>query len=134
MTIPELENLNYLHDATVLSIRYTMAEDGSRDIVIETICHYDSGFEFWNGKQVNVLLKNVILLEQFLYGFTSGREEIGSWDFAIPASLESEAQRLQKLGVNCSGIRFAVSFHTGSYMRGICRQIDVLIDPVALPT
>jgi len=123
-----LETLGYLHDATVIGIRFTMANDGKRRVAIECICHEDAGFDLWNGKRLEVLLDDVRLLEQMLYGFTSSREEVSGWVFSLPDAMEQEMERLQKLGIDCSGIKFELDFQSGSFLRGVCRQIDVHVE------
>ena len=99
--ISDLGTLNYLHDATVTDIRFTMTKDGNRRLVIKCICHDDAKYELWNGQPLDVVLDNVVLLEQKLYSFTDSREQISGWEFSLPAALEQEAEQLSRKRNNC---------------------------------
>ena len=99
--ISDLGTLNYLHDATVTDIRFTMAKDGNRRLAIKCICHDDAEYELWNDKPLDVVLDNVVLLEQKLYSFTDSREQISGWEFSLPAALEQEAEQLSRKRNNC---------------------------------
>jgi hypothetical protein len=128
MKIADLDMLGYLHDATVSSIKYEMGQGGARNVEIFCLCHRDSGYEEWNDKTIKVTLKETIILSHFLCGYTVGREEIDRWEWSLSPTMEDKIRKLEEIRLNCAGIRFAVFFHTGSHIEGICREIDLVIN------
>jgi hypothetical protein len=127
MKIEDFELMSYLHDAIVHGIAYEMAGDGKRTVKIRCRCHADAEYEPWNGKTLVITLQNAILVSHFLCGFTTGCEEISSWETSLSREMTEEVKRLQTLGINCSGIIFGIAFQTGSLLEGICREVDVEI-------
>ncbi|MBI5723638.1 MAG: hypothetical protein HZA50_06750 [Planctomycetes bacterium] len=125
MPITDLHILNYLHDARVLHVTYCTEQSDDRSMVLSVICHPDSGYPVWDGKHLSIRLEAVFMLSFFVFGAVIGEETIDSWHPVISESMESEIQRHQKLGYDCSGTRFTLSFHSGSFIEGLCRQIIV---------
>jgi len=125
MAVTDLSLLGYLHDSTVLEIKYDFSQRARRVVSFRIICHEESGYEAWSGKKINIALKDVIILNQTTYGAVIGREEINSWKSTVTLAVEQEVLRLEKAGINCSGIRFLVTFHSGSHLEGICREINL---------
>ncbi len=130
MEISDFRILAYLHDATLVGIKYDASKKTHRSLILEVICHVDAGYKDWAGKYLCIRLIDVLLLNHFVFGCVSGEEKIDSWQTTLSTGMDAEARRIEKSGINCSGHRFTLTFHTGSCLEGIFRRI--IIEPAAM--
>jgi hypothetical protein len=128
MEIFDFTILAYLHDATLLGIKYDASIKDRRRVVLNAVCHTDAGYKDWAGKHIQIRLDEVLLLNHFVFGCVTSDEKIDSWQASLSGRMEDEIRRMEESGLNFSGHRFIVTFHTGSYLEGICRSI--IIEPL----
>jgi hypothetical protein len=117
--------LEYLHDATVLTVLYDAEDRKGRALTLHVKCDPDAGYAEWDGKRLSVRLESIVLLSFFVFGAVARKEQINSWGTKVSALMESEIVRLQASGYNCEGQRFIVAFHSGSILEGLCQRIHV---------
>jgi hypothetical protein len=123
MVITNPNILEYLHDAIVLEVTYDLKDKESRSMMLSVNCEPDAGYPAWNGKQLSIRLESVVLLTFSAFGAVAGKERVNSWTATVSEAIDAELQRLQGLGVDCSGVRFAVAFQSGSVLEGLCQRI-----------
>ena len=122
--------LEYLHDAVALGINYRADNEDCRKIVFTIVCNPEAGYPEWDGKRLSVQLDDVVVANHYVFGAVTGEEQINAWNTKLSASMEAEVQRIEAAGISCAGVRFSVTFHTGSHIEGICRRLLVEQDPV----
>ena len=125
MRIADLSMLDYLHDARVFHITYDLEREDDRSLILSVVCHPDSGYDAWNGKHLTVRLQGMVLLSLLAFGAVTGKERINLWSWGVSDSMESELNRLQEFGIDCTGTRFTLAFQSGSVLEGLCRSIIV---------
>jgi len=123
MVITDPNTLEYLHDAVVLEITYDLRNKDSRSITLHVNCAPDAGYPAWNGKQLIIRLESVVLLSFSAFGAVTGNERVNSWTTIVSDAVDAELRRLQSRGVDCSGVRFAIAFQSGSVLEGLCHRI-----------
>jgi hypothetical protein len=123
MVITDPNILEYLHDAIVLEVTYDLKDKESRSMTLSVNCEPDAGYPAWNGKQLSIRLESVVLASFSVFGAVTGMEQINSWGTSVSEAMVSEIKRLQVAGCDCSGVRFAVVFQSGSVLEGLCQRI-----------
>lgn len=91
------EPLDYLHAAVVLSLAWEPLREDGRVLRLDAQCDADAGHPDWNGRKVSVRLLDVVLANHFVFGAVA------------------------------HGHRFAVRFHSGSLLEGLCRRVSVVL-------
>jgi hypothetical protein len=129
MEISDFRILAYLHDAMLLGVKYDASKKDRRSVALDVLCHAEAGYKDWAGKHIHIQLVDVLLFDHFVFGCVTSDEKIDSWQTHLSVRMDAEARRIEKSGMSCSGHRFTITFHTGSYMEGICRSI--IIEPKA---
>lgn len=89
------------------------------------VCNAAAGFADWDGRTLCVRLDDVVRFSLSAVGLISGLESVDSWTDRISETLEADILKMQSFGFDCTGIRFGVSFHSGSELEGLCRSISV---------
>ena len=130
MELTDTALLEYLHDAVVLSISYHAEESRDRIILLVVTCDREAGYSPWEGKRLCIRLDDVIVANHYVFGAVAGQEQVNAWGTKLSASMEGEIQRIQATGINCTGIAFSLTFHTVSYLEGMCRRLFVELDHV----
>jgi hypothetical protein len=129
MELTDMALLEYLHDAVVLSISYRAEVIDCREILLRVTCDRESGYPTWEGQRLCVRLHDVIVANHYVFGAVTGQEQINAWGTRLSVSMGAEIQRIQAAGINCTGIAFSLTFHTGSHLEGMCRRLFVELDP-----
>lgn len=125
MLITDPNILEYLHDASVSEIVYDCKDTSNRNGAISVTCTPDAGYPAWDGKRLCIRLESVVLLSFSAFGAVTGKERLDSWTPNVSGAIEAELRRLQGMGIDCAGERFAVTFQSGSLMEGLCQRITV---------
>jgi hypothetical protein len=123
MMITDPNILEYLHDASVSEVVYDCKDNNSRNVTLSVTCPTDTGYPAWDGKRLSIRLESIVLLSFSAFGAVTGKERINAWTTCVSEPIESELRRLQGLGIDCSGVRFAVTFQSGSVLEGLCQSI-----------
>jgi hypothetical protein len=130
MELTDVALLEYLHDAVVLGICYRAEEVDCREILLKVVCDRESGYPAWDGKRLCIRLRDVMVVNHYVFGAVTSQEQINTWGTRLSPSMEADIQRIRSTGINCGGIAFSLTFHTGSLLEGMCRQVFVELDHV----
>ena len=125
MEITDVTILSYLHDATVHEVAYDLRDENDRSMRLSVECDPAAGYSRWDGKRLDVRLESIVLASFSVFGALAGTEQINSWGTSVSEAMESEVRRLQAAGCDCRGVRFVISFQSGSVLEGLCKCITV---------
>lgn len=128
MNITDPTILDYLHDATLIELRYDPSGD-DRTVTILARCHAEAGHPAWDGRRLKIRLKDLPLLHFRGCGYCAGNEQIDSWAPNVSDSTAAELRALAATGIDVGGQRFTLTFHTSSYLEGVVREIAVEVLP-----
>ena len=129
MELTNTEVLEYLHDAVVVRLVYEPLREDCRVLLLNVACDSHAGHPDWNGRNVLIRLHDIYLANHFVFGAVTGDEQINSWTDSVSASMGEMIERLPTaIG---RGIRFSVSFHSGSLLEGVCHRVFVDLEEIS---
>ncbi len=62
-----------LHDSTVTSIEYRVADYGDRNLELHMECPSDCGYELCEGKSLTLLVSDISLMLHTVFGMQTGQ-------------------------------------------------------------
>jgi hypothetical protein len=118
------EALDYLHDAEIREIRFEIV-GGCRRYVLRVTCHADAGSPTWDGRTLLITLEDVRLASHSVFGAVTAAEIIDSWKREVSPAMRGEVKRLEDTGLRIGDEPFAITFHSGSHLEGVCGSVRV---------
>ena len=119
------EVLEFLHDATVISVALRLDAEERRYFELVLVCDSDPGDSAWAGRQVLVRLHDLIVANFFVFGAIVGEEQVDDWSEQVSGQMRDQLERLlSRGGGGGANESFHVSFHSGSVLEGFCRRIS----------
>ena len=123
MTTMQLENVSYLHDSTVSEFLLHTTETGERELRLRFRCDVDCGYDKWNGKTIQVLFVEPLIVNGQLYGHMSNVDSFNSWGEAKSEKMIEQIQRLKDVGIPVPRHLVELVFHSGSVFEVACDEI-----------
>lgn len=123
MSTMPLEYVSYLHDATVSEFALSTKGTGERELRLRLRCHADCGFDQWNGKTVQVLFVDPLIVNGELFGHMSNVDSFNSWGKAASSRIADQVRRLRDVGFPAPEHLVELVFHSGSVFEVACDEI-----------
>jgi hypothetical protein len=120
-----LEQLEWLHDSVVHNVIYDASGDSGRLIRLAIHCHPQSGYEPWEGKELVLAAIDVAVSKHSVWGCVTAPETIDSINPGVSASVQGSTMELRRSVANFRNLAFTISFHSGSSLEVICRELQV---------
>ena len=93
-------------------------------------CHPDLGYPPWNGKSLVLAAVDVYVSEHIVFAIANP-ESIDAIRPGVSVELRARIARAIQMGARFPGLALTVSFHSGSSLQLICRQLMVGAAPPA---
>jgi hypothetical protein len=119
------EELEWIHDCTVLSLFFDTSSDAGRSIALTMRCPTDLGYAPWEGKKLVLAAIDVALSKHVLRGAVAGPETIDAIRAGVSTALRESTMKARQIGVRFPNLEFSISFHSGSSLEVICRELQV---------
>jgi len=119
-----ITELNWIHDCTVLSIMYRPSSGQLPSIRLAIRCPNDLGYAPWEGKDLTLVAIDVAMSKHVVCG-VGGPETVDAIRPGISAALRDDTMEAKRMGVHFPPLEFTISFHTGSALEIICRELGV---------
>ncbi len=123
----DLDNLEYLHDAVLRCLSFTIDEHGLQKLSLEAICDSDAGYLPWQGKLVQVVAEEVLLLRNTSCGYSAGPDVVERCCACVSDRLMSEVSDLVRLGVQEPGSFLTVHLNSGTKYEVACMGVVINI-------
>ena len=129
MRLTTLKELEWMHDSVVSSIVYdASASGGCRELRISMTCPSDLGYEPWAGKSVVLVATDVAALTQTVWGWVTAAETIDAIRPGVSAAFQKRTMPARKQGARYPELEFTASFHSGSVLEVICKDLQVRVE------
>jgi hypothetical protein len=115
---------DYLHDATVSEIRLQIDDDGNRQLRMQLRCDADCGCKDLNGRIVNVIFKDPVIILGALYGHMANEESFDSWNDFVTDDMKRRIATLVASGIAAPKHLVGLGFHSGSTLDVACNEIQ----------
>ena len=125
ITDEEWSRLHYLHDAMVTSVTWNSSNPRQRQIILDLTCDPESGDELWQGKQLRVILSDVIAALFHAWGHCTGNEYVSSFEKIISQYMQRRINELSHCGAAIPEVRFSIAFSSGSEIEVVCASVSV---------
>ena len=126
----DLADLGWEHDAELLQLVYK-PESGERSLELTVRCNRDLGHAPWallEGKRLVLAFIDVAVSEHVVFA-TVGRETLDAIRPGVSAGLHARIAGAIHMGLRFPDLAVSVSFHSGSWLQLICRQLMVGLAP-----
>lgn len=124
MRIPDMNQLEYLHDATVSEIALTYDGD-SKFLRIVATCDDECGYDEWSSKTVVVTLSNLVRASGFVLGHVAGHETIQSFGEGASEEMLRSMHVLGNIGISAPKTFLRLTLQSGSEIEIACGEVDV---------
>lgn len=124
MTI-SLDDLAYLHDARVVEMSFSTENDGLKHVMLRVTCHDDCGHVELNGRTLDVLFRDTLLVQGQLLGHAIGDDEVNGLDQGIGSDAMTTIEALVASGIAAPTIMLTLTLHSGSELSIACGSVDI---------
>jgi hypothetical protein len=125
MTSNAIEMVGALHDATVREFHLFNNENGERALRMRLRCDADCGYDAWNGKTIEVLFVDPLIVHGELFGHRWGDDSFDSWGPASSNRLIYQLGRMKDIGIPTPVHLVELLFHSGSIFEVACNEIRI---------
>lgn len=115
----------WLHDSTVTSIEYRVADNGDRNLELQMDCPSDCGYEPWEGKSLTLLVSDISLMLHTVFGMQTGEESINFVENSVSDLTRAKLRGFENRGLRIGPESYTIVFHSGSTIELICSAIEV---------
>lgn len=122
-----LKKLEYLHDAVVETVLFSMSEGGERSIRIHARAHSDCGLEEFNDRVVEVILYDSVFTVATLLGYTLSVDTINIFQQGVSIETERRLDELRRHGIGVPPIHLAIAFSSGSELEVACGVVELVV-------
>ena len=122
-TVDELE---WIHACELLQLTYSAPGSGPRSIELTFDCPPELGHAPWQGKRLVLAAVDVFVSEHFMFAIANP-ESIDAIRPGISAQLRAKIAKAIEIGVVFPDIELTVTFHSGSSLELICRELVVRV-------
>jgi hypothetical protein len=129
MQATTLTELEWIHDCTVLSVFYDTANDAGRSITLTMDCPSDLGYAAWEGRQLVLAAIDVAVAKHVLWG-VARPETIDAVRAGVSTSVRESTEKWRRKGARFPNLEFTISFHSGSSLEVICRELQIEVSPL----
>lgn len=120
-----LSDLTYLHDARVLEMFYSAGDDGLKQVLLRVTCHDNCGRDEWNGRTLNVLFRDTLLVQGQLLGHVLGDDEVNGLDQGVQSEAMATIKRLVASGMGEPNTMLTLTLHSGSEVSIACGSVEI---------
>jgi hypothetical protein len=124
---PDYTYLAHLHDSRLLELTWDCRNSSRRNLRLELVGDPETEYVPWRGKNLTIVLTDVVALTFIGWGYGLGEESLNSWRLRISDSLEKECRDLGAAGVSLPSLRFTITFHSGSTLELVCSEVSVSV-------
>lgn len=124
MSNPDIEQLDYLHDAVVHEINWQPVQD-SKILKMTFVCDEECERPGWAGKKVIVVCDDVLMASATLLGHVLGQDTFNSVSEGLSPSMLDDLQKLVDMGVSRPQVLLRITLHSGSELQIACNGIAV---------
>ena len=125
MTKTTLENVLYLHDATISEFALFTGENGDRGLRMRLRCDTDCGYDEWNGKTIQVLFVDPLIVNGELFGHMANVDSFNSWGKAKSTRIIEQIERMKDVGIPAPLHLVELVFHSGSVFEVACDEVRI---------
>jgi hypothetical protein len=122
-----LAELEWVHDCTLLSVLYDTSSDAGRWITLTMRCPTDLGYAPWEGKKLVLAAIDVAVSKHVLWS-VAGPETIDAVRAGVSTDVRENTVDARRIGARFPSLEFTISFHSGSSLEVICRELQVEVD------
>jgi hypothetical protein len=124
-----LEQLDWLHDSVVHNVVYDASGDSGRLVKLAIRCHAQSGYAPWEGKDLVLAAIDVAVSKHTVWGWVTAPETIDAIRPGVSAAVRDSTLEARRMGARLPNLEFTISFHSGSLLEVICRELQVEVSP-----
>ena len=128
MQLTTLEELRWIHDCELLHLIYNAPGSGPRSIELTFDCPPDLGYAPWEGRRLVLVAVDILVSEHVVFAIANP-ESIDAIRPGVSAQLRERIAKAIQMGVRLPDLAVTVSFHSGSSLQLICRQLMVGVAP-----
>ena len=122
-----LKELEWIHDCALLGVLYDASSDAGRSIKLTMRCPTDLGFAPWEGKNLQLVAVDIALMKLIVCG-VAGPETIDAIRPGISKTVQESTMDARRMGVRFPRLEFTISFHSGSALEVICKDLQVDVE------
>lgn len=117
-----------MHDCTLLSVFCDTSSDAGRSITLTMRCPTDLGYAPWEGKKLVLAAIDVAVSKHVLWG-VAGPETIDAVRAGVSTGVRESIVEVRRTGVRFPNLELTISFHSGSALEVVCRELQVEVGP-----
>ncbi len=121
-----MNETEYLHDSKLISVQYDTSTGDTRNLILTMECHPEAGHPEVNGQTLCIRALDVVFLSYTAWGYVVGEEVVDDWKPSVSKSTVSQLRKREKMGVFIPEKQITVTFHSGSVLEFVCRELDVI--------
>jgi hypothetical protein len=122
--IVTLKELEWIHDCIVSVVAYN-AGGNEKLINIAMSCPDDLGFAPWEGRQLELVAVDVAIANYSILGWSVEEETVDAIRPGISRAVQDSTAEARRRGICYPNLEFTVSFHSGSSLEVICRELRI---------
>lgn len=119
-----LKELEWIHDCVLNHILYDTSSRAGRSIKLAISCPTDLGYARWAGKDIVVVAIDVAVSKHVVWG-VAGPETLDAVRTGVSAEVRQSTIEARRKGARFPSLEFTISFHSGSALEIICRDLQV---------
>jgi hypothetical protein len=116
--------LAYLHDAECRNLVWDCSLPEGRAVTLDLEVNPEAQSPEWDGRQILLSFKNVMLCRLTGWGHVTGGETLDSIDERVSAEFMGECRRHEATGLFVPPLKLGVSFISGSSLEMACDRIE----------
>jgi hypothetical protein len=127
MRLDDVNQLEYLHDATVSEVILGYSGD-SKDLRMVVTCDEECGHPDWAGKTVTVIFSNLLRAAGTWLGHVVGQDAVSSIGEGGSIDMKQSIEALCRMGIAPPRRLLRLTLHSGSEIDIACDEVDIRVD------
>jgi hypothetical protein len=124
MATVSLDELDWLHDATVTRVVCDSSNHNERSLIVELLCDPHCGYERWNGKRLSLIAREAALINCNIWGLMIGAETVDGFYPGLSTVSEQLLVESRSGGRYRAVVRFRMTLHSGSSVEVGCDHLE----------
>lgn len=125
----QLEQLKWIHDCTVIAVYWGILAHERGMLRLDIRCPNDLGYAPWESKTLSLKIVDAAVINWLGWYGSVGPETIDAIRGGITNTLRKQINTVAARGASFPAIEFSVSFHSGSLLEVVCRDLEIEIVP-----